>query len=852
MTIASETNRAGPYSCNGVTTSFPYGFKLTDASHIRVVLADATGVETVLTLGTHYTVSGVGNANGGSVTTLSAYTTGKTITNLLHVPFTQEVDLENQGAYYAETVEAALDLAVQRDLQLAEELSRAIKVPVSVEAGGALSETLAVAITDLAEVADEITVVAGIASEVSTAAGIAADIQTVAGMADVLDGQAGAAGVTPNAFVGDDATTAFTLTRAPGNVNNILVFIGGSIQPTSAYAVEGVTLTISPAVASGVPINTFTIAAVTATSLEALATHVGSRDGHPVATTLLSGLMSPEDKKSLNAGGIYVTNYGGASDGVIDCTSAVTAMAVAVGYVRFGAGGHALSTCTIAVPIYFEAGAYIVAVPGSTITITNRINSARQWVLRGSGSYALTNAGSVGEDARQVHASWFGVFPYAGTSPIDQGPLIQAIAVAMGNARESVIEFDVGNYTVQSQVLLTRCCWIRGQGARRTVFRTTTDGFSLFKSNEVGVKVTDCQFEIASPLSSRDYPFVEFGHGECEAYNISAGNTKRSIVLSGNNARVRNITGAWGYSPGAGSSLVEVMGGSGHRISEILAPTSSAYGPEQLVLIGGPNQSATISGVTARDIAGISPSRLVAVVAQGGAISRVDIADIQSNAFAGTPPDVAVLFKTAGTYGLSDVTLRAFEINSFAGAGIRVEQGSSGTTEDIAIDGGNVSGATGNGLEIVRTAGTLKQVKVGAGVDLSERATPVYRSGTSTEVIIAPEAVPAQLGSVCYDLGDIADDTAVSIDLGRVVYVCTVEVALGYTYWGDFVVRAAPSPGATKKAGHANVVGLASALTGTTGTDGNATLGVQASTLYLENRLGSSQRVQLILKTGIR
>lgn len=31
MTIASETNRSGPYACNGATTSFPYasGYRMT-------------------------------------------------------------------------------------------------------------------------------------------------------------------------------------------------------------------------------------------------------------------------------------------------------------------------------------------------------------------------------------------------------------------------------------------------------------------------------------------------------------------------------------------------------------------------------------------------------------------------------------------------------------------------------------------------------------------------------------------------------------------------------------------------------------------------------------------------------
>ena len=61
MTIASEANRSGPYACNGATTRFPFAFKIYDEAHIRVILTDPAGLEANLTLGTHYTVTGVGN-----------------------------------------------------------------------------------------------------------------------------------------------------------------------------------------------------------------------------------------------------------------------------------------------------------------------------------------------------------------------------------------------------------------------------------------------------------------------------------------------------------------------------------------------------------------------------------------------------------------------------------------------------------------------------------------------------------------------------------------------------------------------------------------------------------------------
>lgn len=133
MTVPSETNRSGPYNGNGVTTVFGYGFRIVDEDHLRVIRTSALGVETVLTIDADYIVSDVGEAAGGQIAATVAPATGETITILRAVPFVQETDLENQGAYYAETVEDALDLAAMRDQQLSEELGRAIRVPASTD-----------------------------------------------------------------------------------------------------------------------------------------------------------------------------------------------------------------------------------------------------------------------------------------------------------------------------------------------------------------------------------------------------------------------------------------------------------------------------------------------------------------------------------------------------------------------------------------------------------------------------------------------------------------------------------------------------------------------------------------------
>ena len=67
MTISSTTVK-NSYSGNGSTTAFAYTFKIFANTDLQVIIRSSTGTETVKTLTTHYTVSGVGDASGGNVT----------------------------------------------------------------------------------------------------------------------------------------------------------------------------------------------------------------------------------------------------------------------------------------------------------------------------------------------------------------------------------------------------------------------------------------------------------------------------------------------------------------------------------------------------------------------------------------------------------------------------------------------------------------------------------------------------------------------------------------------------------------------------------------------------------------
>jgi len=131
MTISSETTKSGPYSCNGATTVFVYGFKIFNEDDLEVTLTDPAGANSTLIITTDYTVSGVGSDSGGNVTTTSTYATGYTLTIRRKMTLIQPTDLQNGGAYYAQDVEDMVDRVTMISQQINEQTQRTLTVPVS-------------------------------------------------------------------------------------------------------------------------------------------------------------------------------------------------------------------------------------------------------------------------------------------------------------------------------------------------------------------------------------------------------------------------------------------------------------------------------------------------------------------------------------------------------------------------------------------------------------------------------------------------------------------------------------------------------------------------------------------------
>ncbi|HAO2826566.1 TPA: hypothetical protein IHM11_000777 [Escherichia coli] len=108
MTVSTEVDH-NEYTGNGVTTSFPYTFRVFNKSDLVVQVIDLDENITVLALDTDYTVTGAGGYNGGNVILSKALANGYQISISRELPVTQETDLRNQGKFFAEVHEDAFD-----------------------------------------------------------------------------------------------------------------------------------------------------------------------------------------------------------------------------------------------------------------------------------------------------------------------------------------------------------------------------------------------------------------------------------------------------------------------------------------------------------------------------------------------------------------------------------------------------------------------------------------------------------------------------------------------------------------------------------------------------------------------
>ena len=138
MTINSTTRKTNALVGNGNTATYPFAFKVfTDADVLVKKLEDATSIETTLTLGASndyiVTLNSDQNGNPGGSITLKSGGNNFNLPSGFQIVITsaleplQGTDLTNQGGFYPEVINDALDKAIILHQQQQTDLDKSIR-----------------------------------------------------------------------------------------------------------------------------------------------------------------------------------------------------------------------------------------------------------------------------------------------------------------------------------------------------------------------------------------------------------------------------------------------------------------------------------------------------------------------------------------------------------------------------------------------------------------------------------------------------------------------------------------------------------------------------------------------------
>lgn len=132
--MISNTNVKNVYPCDGKTREWPVTFEINEnVSSLKVLVADSDGVVNPITTGYFYE---------GNVLTYPTFESGlkpleegKTIIVYRQTPNTQEIDLIQGGVLNPEVLESGYDKLTLQVQELAEQVNRSVKLPITIEEG---------------------------------------------------------------------------------------------------------------------------------------------------------------------------------------------------------------------------------------------------------------------------------------------------------------------------------------------------------------------------------------------------------------------------------------------------------------------------------------------------------------------------------------------------------------------------------------------------------------------------------------------------------------------------------------------------------------------------------------------
>jgi hypothetical protein len=133
MTVPAASRRSPIYTGNGVTTAFPFAFKVFAAADLQVIATSVAGVLSTLVLNSDYTVTLNVDQTvlpGGTITTLVAPVNLSKLVIIGALPYDQPLGLPGGGNFNPIALGNELDRQVMQIQQIADGLAGALTVPI--------------------------------------------------------------------------------------------------------------------------------------------------------------------------------------------------------------------------------------------------------------------------------------------------------------------------------------------------------------------------------------------------------------------------------------------------------------------------------------------------------------------------------------------------------------------------------------------------------------------------------------------------------------------------------------------------------------------------------------------------
>lgn len=462
---------------------------------------------------------------------------------------------------------------------------------------------------------------------------------------------------------------------------------------------------------------------------------------------LAEGTTVPRMLKDRFADVVNVKDFGAVGDGITDDTEAFYA-ANTLGRIVIPAGQYLLDSISITADIVFMLGASICAKPGATVELMGQISSPKQFILRGEGTYTIKNkTDDTGEQYKETHCSWWGVFPGVVNSNLNAIRLQKAFS-AYGNEREGIMHFDIGGYHLEETVDVPRGVVLKGAGTRRTVFVPHSDGWPIFKTVGDGVRFEDLQFETATSGQSwqillRSSPAIQMDCDHGVIQNVIFTNHENAILVNGDSCSTRDITFSIDTQNGDEGSSFLTIKGSYFVADGIYCNFGQTFCPATIVSIDPHDDPRIMRGITIRNISTISPCRAVSINAEHNSIVGIEIEGLNFHPIVENQIDNAVLISAKNSRYISSIVLSNFAINEKA----------TSVASFSATSGGSITFATASGISAFGTSAS------GSGFYLS---IPEENGGESIQLTIGAANINRKL------LVDSPEDPRISVK--KVVY----------------------------------------------------------------------------------